>query len=283
MRIENRGDLQVLVSPQRAPMHEQILPARKRKPRSHNKMVNIKQRPVSKSPKRVLVTAVPRHAKVSMRAAADDVPTVSHMNVYAYIPNLIGYARVLMTIAGVYLCLNAFRHKTNDWKIGLALYTSSFILDFFDGYAARTFKQSSNFGAVLDMVTDRVSTMLLLVLLCQLYPTRFEAFAGLAALDYSSHWVQMYAAKGHHKTSNEDKNIIVRTFYGVYPFFGFCCVGTEIFYVAMVADYFVDNEILTFFLVPLFVACVSKNIVNVAQLCSGFESVAKRDAAGDKD
>jgi len=119
--------------------------------------------------------------------------------------------------------------------------------------------------------------------LCLFYPERFEWFAFLAALDYSSHWVQMYAAKGHHKSTNQDKNVVVRIFYEVYPFFGFCCVGTEIFYVAMAALKFEpNNEILNFFLLPLFVACVSKNVVNIAQLMSGFEAVAKRDAAGEK-
>jgi len=135
------------------------------------------------------------------------------------------------------------------------------------------------------MVTDRVSTMLLLMVLGgKLYPNRFEVYAGLAALDYSSHWVQMYASKGHHKTTNDDKNIIVRTFYGVYPFFGFCCVGTELFYIFQALLYFMPSlvivpgvvtaaEFTNYVLLP---ACVSKNVVNVAQLMSGFEAVAKR-------
>jgi len=216
-------------------------------------------------------------------AAESDKRRISHKDVYVFIPNLTGYARVGLTAAGIWLLIQANRTKSDQWKLGLVLYTLSFVLDFFDGYFARLFKQSSNFGAVLDMVTDRVSTMLLLIVLCQFYPDRFEWFSFLAALDYSSHWVQMYAAKGHHKTTNSDKNIIVRTFYGVYPFFGFCCVGTEIFYVAMAALHFEkNNEILNFILPVLFTACVSKNIVNVAQLMSGFEAVAKRDAAGEK-
>jgi CDP-diacylglycerol--inositol 3-phosphatidyltransferase len=219
----------------------------------------------------------------SAPATLTKASTFTYVDVYFFIPNLIGYTRVVLTAAGIWLLIKADREKNNEWILGLVMYTFSFILDFFDGYFARMFSQSSNFGAVLDMVTDRVSTMLLLVVLCSFYPNRFEWFAFLAALDYSSHWVQMYAAKGHHKTTNSDKNIIVRTFYGVYPFFGFCCVGTEIFYVALAALHFKeDDEILNFLSYPLFAACVSKNVVNVAQLCSGFEAVAKRDAAGEK-
>jgi len=145
--------------------------------------------------------------------------------------------------------------------------------------------QSSEFGAVLDMVTDRVSTMLLLMLLGgRLFPGRFEIYAFLAALDYSSHWAQMYASKGHHKTTNEDKNIFVRAFYNIYALFGYLCVGTEVFYITQVVLFFQPNAMLggqvrldavaNSLLLP---ACVGKNIVNLAQLMSGFESVAKRD------
>ena len=214
-----------------------------------------------------------------------EVPAVqrrpfTHLQVYSFVPNLIGYARAILTGVAIYLLLQANRKHTDEWKLGLTAYTLSFILDFFDGFFARKLQQSSDFGAVLDMVTDRVSTMLLLVVLTTFYPERFEWFAFLAALDYSSHWVQMYASKGHHKTTNQDKNIIVRAFYGIYPFFGFCCVGTELFYIAMAAQHFVkNNEILNFLIVPFAVACICKNVVNVAQLMSGFEAVAKRDAA----
>jgi CDP-diacylglycerol--inositol 3-phosphatidyltransferase len=38
-----------------------------------------------------------------------------------------------------------------------------------DGWCARKFNQVSTFGAVLDMVTDRVSTACLLVILSQIY------------------------------------------------------------------------------------------------------------------
>lgn len=215
-----------------------------------------------------------------------------YTDIYFFIPNLIGYTRVALTLGGLHLVLKAHRefdhHNNNpqDWLTGLAMYTTSFVLDFFDGYAARAFSQSSNYGAVLDMVTDRVSTMLLLLLLSLFYShTYLEHFALLAALDYSSHWVQMYAAKGHHKTSNQDKNIFVRAFYGFYPFFGFCCAGTEIFYIAMAAKRFLGdtNELLNLALPILFTACVCKNVVNLAQLCSGFEAVAKADCSNRKD
>lgn len=41
----------------------------------------------------------------------------------------------------------------------LTMYLLSFVLDLFDGMAARRFDQCSEFGGLLDMVTDRCSTL----------------------------------------------------------------------------------------------------------------------------
>jgi CDP-diacylglycerol--inositol 3-phosphatidyltransferase len=60
-----------------------------------------------------------------------------------------------------------------------------------DGWCARKFNQVSTFGAVLDMVTDRVSTACLLVILSQIYRPSL-VFLSLLALDIASHWLQMY-------------------------------------------------------------------------------------------
>jgi CDP-diacylglycerol--inositol 3-phosphatidyltransferase len=54
----------------------------------------------------------------------------------------------------------------------------------------------SKFGGVLDMVTDRVSTCGLLVILAQFYPEYSFWFIFLIVLDITSHWfhVMRYAA-----------------------------------------------------------------------------------------
>ena len=56
-----------------------------------------------------------------------------------------------------------------DWKTTLTCYLIAFVGDVVDGYVARLFKQSSIFGGILDMVTDRVSTCGFLVILSHLY------------------------------------------------------------------------------------------------------------------
>ncbi|TQD82380.1 hypothetical protein C1H46_032072 [Malus baccata] len=77
---------------------------------------------------------------------------LTKLDVYLYIPNIIGYIRVLMNCFAFALC---FSNK----KLFSVLYFVSFVCDGVDGWCARKFNQVSTFGAVLDMVTD--STFLL--------------------------------------------------------------------------------------------------------------------------
>ncbi|KAI5283251.1 CDP-diacylglycerol-inositol 3-phosphatidyltransferase [Ascosphaera aggregata] len=62
-----------------------------------------------------------------------------------------------------------------------------------DGYAARHFNQSTTFGAVLDMVTDRCTTACLLVFLSSAWPRWAIVFQILISLDLASHYMHMYA------------------------------------------------------------------------------------------
>lgn len=69
--------------------------------------------------------------------------------------------------------------------------------DLFDGWAARKYNQCSDFGGLLDMITDRCSTAGLLHVLSFeynniLYNSYFRVlFLGLIILDISSHWCQV--------------------------------------------------------------------------------------------
>jgi CDP-diacylglycerol--inositol 3-phosphatidyltransferase len=85
----------------------------------------------------------------------------SVLDVFLFVPNLIGFARVGFLIASLFYALH-------DPAIFLSLYTASFLLDAADGHAARLLGQTSQFGAVLDMVTDRLGTNALLLTLSHL-------------------------------------------------------------------------------------------------------------------
>ena len=134
-------------------------------------------------------------------------------DVLLFIPNLIGYARVALTLLSYYFMLPGDTEVIfglQGWHLTLVCYSLSFIADAIDGMAARYFRQSSDYGAVLDMVTDRCSTAGFLLLLSHVYPEYKLFLTGLLVLDISSHWFQMKQTGDgeHHKKGN--KNFIVK-------------------------------------------------------------------------
>ncbi|KAI8469031.1 MAG: phosphatidylinositol synthase [Monoraphidium minutum] len=152
-----------------------------------------------------------------------------HSNVYLYIPNLIGYARIAFTLYSFHV---AFTHPVAC----VATYFFGFVCDELDGRAARAFGQSSTLGALLDMVTDRVSTAGLLAVLTALYPSAALLWLGLLMLDVFSHWFQMYAALAAGAETHKDvrsRSLLVRTYYANRLFMGFCCVCCEVMYLAI--------------------------------------------------
>lgn len=210
----------------------------------------------------------------------------STAEVYLYIPNLIGYARAILTITFIHFALT-------EWKIATVCYVLSFAGDLFDGIAARAFNQCSKFGAVLDMVVDRCTTACLLVILSHQYKKQMFMYSCLIALDFGSHWFHMYAsatAGGHHKAddTNKDKNFVVRMYYGNYFFFGYCCVGQEFFYILQYILYFEPEaalgsvtlaDVCYYGMGPAF---VFKQIANVAQMCSATDMLIKAEFESTK-
>jgi CDP-diacylglycerol--inositol 3-phosphatidyltransferase len=127
------------------------------------------------------------------------------------------------------------------------------------------------------MVTDRVSTCGLLSIVSHFYPTYTFWFVMLIVLDIASHWfhVMRYDAlncrfcpvsvsctrmlggtcldyfvllsssvTAHHKSKEalKHRNPLLQWYYSVYPLFGYCCVGTELFYVLLYILHFYPNE-----------------------------------------
>lgn len=99
------------------------------------------------------------------------------------------------------------------------LYSLSCLLDALDGYAARAFNQSTKFGAVLDMITDRCTTSCLLVFLASAFPRWSILFQGLISLDFASHYIHMYAtlamggSNQSHKQIDETRSWILKQYY----------------------------------------------------------------------
>lgn len=117
------------------------------------------------------------------------------INILLFLPNLIDYGRLILTVVSFNWA------KTNPEKF-LFLYFLSYLLDEFDGLLARKYDQTSNFGAILDMIIDRISTNGLLAMLAIFYPDLFYLFIILMMLDIGSHWLQTHSALLVSKTNN---------------------------------------------------------------------------------
>lgn len=118
------------------------------------------------------------------------------------------------------------------------LYAVAALCDEVDGRVARLMGQCSTFGAVLDMVTDRISTSALLGVLAVLRPEWALVCLALQALDVSSHWFQMFASSlddrgGGHKDVGFQRNFIVRLYYRYRVFMAATCVSCEVLYLCL--------------------------------------------------
>lgn len=198
-------------------------------------------------------------------------------DVLLYYPNLIGYARFLFMLV-------AFALAKSNWKVSIISYLLAFVGDVVDGHVARAFNQCSKFGGVLDMVTDRVSTCGLLVIVSHLYPDYSLFFILLIVLDITSHWFHVMSVSAHHKSKEalEHRNSLLQWYYSIYPLFGYCCVGTELFFILLYVTHFHPNELLIklcfFGCLP---ACILKQLVNIVQLSSAGYAIAEIDTKNE--
>jgi len=158
------------------------------------------------------------------------------VSVYLYVPNLIGYARVLTAIA-------ASIYSFKAWKISVTFYSISMWLDAVDGTAARYFNQTSVFGQQLDMLTDRMSTLGLNFVLAVLYAEQWGVFCALAVVDLVSHWVHMICSVERGNKSHKGGRNWFLNFYYTFPYvLLLLCVGQETFLLVLYGLGSLDNE-----------------------------------------
>ncbi|KAF9351016.1 CDP-diacylglycerol-inositol 3-phosphatidyltransferase [Mortierella sp. AD094] len=194
--------------------------------------------------------------------------TPANENVFLFIPNLIGYCRIILAGAAVY-CM-PFHPKTC-----MLLYSISQLLDAVDGQAARYFNQCSKFGAVLDMVTDRCTTACLLCYLALAYPSYAVVFQFLIALDVSSHYMHMYSSltsgATSHKKISETSNIFLRLYYSNNLFFVILYLFAFEFQKSNFGIVLYPLAILTG---PI---CFGKQVINCIQFANASKSLAQLD------
>ena len=184
-------------------------------------------------------------------------------NIFMFVPNLIGYGRIALAIISFYFMPT--NHVIASWS-----YILSGFLDAFDGHAARALNQSTKFGAMLDMLTDRYNeihartvvsscileetvvhfrcaTMCLLATLCTFYPRWVFFFQMSMTIDIACHWIHLHTSllKGSasHKFVDGSGNPIMRIYYTNKPVLFVMCAGNELFYASLYLLHFTQASI----------------------------------------
>ncbi|XBW34503.1 hypothetical protein QEN19_000048 [Hanseniaspora menglaensis] len=204
-------------------------------------------------------------------------------DVLLYIPNLIGYARVLTMVASLFL-------MPNYPSLTTLVYGISCLLDALDGTMARKYDQTSQFGAVLDMVSDRSTTACLICYLCVAYSQKFYVVIFLQvmnSLDLSSHYIHMYATltcskSKSHKTISSKDSWLLHLYYSNRIMLFTICAFNELFYVSLYwmscGDHATWSKVGYFFFLATLPGYIFKQIANVIQLNRAVVMLADNDA-----
>ena len=209
---------------------------------------------------------------------------ITYQDVLLYIPNLIGYSRVVTMVLSLFF-------MPNYPSLTTLVYSVSCLLDALDGTMARKYDQCSMFGAVLDMVSDRSTTACLICYLCVAYSHKFYVVIFLQlmnSLDLSSHYIHMYATLScsknkSHKTIASNENWLLYLYYSNRTVLFTVCAFNELFYISL---YWMSCSqesawfnLGYYFFIATLPGYIFKQIANVIQLNRAVVMLAESDAA----
>lgn len=126
------------------------------------------------------------------------------------VPNLIGYIRLLLLAVFPFIENNLYQ---------LIIILAAFFLDYFDGIIARVLKQSSVYGARLDLLLDMAGHLLLTLYVAYIIPSVllkavFILIAANDALAYSLSLLRFYGKKPlDHKKVLKNRGFFLRLYY----------------------------------------------------------------------
>ncbi|KAK8827648.1 hypothetical protein WA577_007195 [Blastocystis sp. JDR] len=203
------------------------------------------------------------------------------VSVALFVPNIIGYVRAITGII-------AFYFAESNPRLFCLLYFISYILDAFDGVAARHLGQCSHFGAVLDMVCDRFCTCSLYLVLSHIYPEYKYPIILLLILELVSHWIQMFSATlvgKSHKAIDSERPWILRFYYVVPYSLFFVCLFNEVWLVSTYMLYYIEKGVIgatfricwKFFFYCFAPVFVFKQIVSLVALFDSAKNVIEFD------
>ncbi|XP_070573850.1 CDP-diacylglycerol--inositol 3-phosphatidyltransferase-like [Ptychodera flava] len=207
-------------------------------------------------------------------------------NVFLFVPNIIGYARIILNII-------SFWYMPTDYVLAIFCYLTSVLLDEFDGLAARVLNQSTKFGVMLDQLTDRAATMCLLVVLSHFYPKWMFLFQMLMTVDIVGHWLYVHSCNMigmlSHKKIDASSNPVMHLYYTSRPFLSFMCIGNELCYSSLYVLNFTEGPSISFLFFStglwrlLFYICIPvavvKSAISILHLIIASRNIAIVDVA----
>lgn len=217
-------------------------------------------------------------------------PTESGENIFLFVPNIIGYARIILAVISFYFM------PTNH-VIAITCYVTSALLDAFDGHAARYFNQSTKFGAILDQLTDRCGTMCLCAVLGYFYPDYMFFFLISMSIDIACHWIYLHTTllqgKTSHKFIDMSENPIMHLYYTNRTVLFCMCAGNELFYAALYVLHFTPGpliagcslfKVLVYFSAPVAIVKSAISVLHCIVACKNLSiiDVNERKAIAEK-
>lgn len=148
-----------------------------------------------------------------------------NLKVLLYLSNIIDYVRLVLLVFSVFA----------NGALFLTLYAASVSLDYFDGMAAVRLNQVSKVGGCLDMVIDRVSTMVVCFKVAMRQPRSGNLCIIYSLVDLISHFiffVSMAYEGTHHKKYSE--NMFLKLYYDS-TVLKVMCTGSELCFIMMYA------------------------------------------------
>ena len=197
-----------------------------------------------------------------------------------YVPNLIDYLRYALSIKSMHYAFNE-----SQWGYFIAYYYAAIFMDIVDGFVARLLDQESKFGAVLDMVCDRMSVSMMYFVLARVWP-QYETFLiAFFIIDYGGHFLQVTAnaltKNSSHKNMDIEENPLVRLYYTNKVFFITMACGADngLVLAFLYGRYTVLQEILFIKVlvhITTTIICL-KQVINIGQCIGAIKKIQKYD------
>lgn len=146
----------------------------------------------------------PSHTDRSPLHGANNEASISSWPVALYIPNLLGYLRIILSFYGLKHALQQHPHKA------LNIWISAALLDLIDGVAARMLNQCSQFGILLDIASDNILRTIVwissMIECSKSDSTRMEIEICIWASIIFLEWITMFCSQGKQKEDNDNDN-----------------------------------------------------------------------------